>query len=62
MEAYMSLLDIGDKILSCSLNGGGHLTHSSKVSYVRKNILRKVDSAVFPRVQGGPLENIIAAK
>lgn len=36
MAAYMSLLQLGDTILSPSLNGGGHLTHSSPVSFVSK--------------------------
>lgn len=36
MAAYMALLNPGDKILACSLNGGGHLTHSSPVSFVSK--------------------------
>lgn len=36
MAAYMALLNLGDKILSCSLNGGGHLTHSSPVSFVSR--------------------------
>ena len=34
--AYAALLDIGDKILSCSLQSGAHLTHSSPVSFVSK--------------------------
>ena len=36
MAAYMSILDIGDTILSMSLDAGGHLTHSSSVSFVSK--------------------------
>jgi glycine hydroxymethyltransferase len=28
----------------------------------QKNLARKIDSAVFPGMQGGPLENVIAAK
>lgn len=36
MAAYMALINPGDKILACSLNGGGHLTHSSPVSFVSK--------------------------
>ena len=36
MAAYMALLNPGDKILSASLNSGGHLTHSSPVSFVGK--------------------------
>ena len=36
MAAYAALLNIGDKILSPSMNGGGHLTHSSPVSFVSK--------------------------
>ena len=36
MAAYMAFLNPGDKILSCSLNGGGHLTHSSPVSFVSR--------------------------
>lgn len=36
MAAYMSLLQLGDPILSPSLNSGGHLTHSSPVSFVSK--------------------------
>lgn len=34
--AYAALLDIGDKILACSLQSGAHLTHSSPVSFVSK--------------------------
>lgn len=36
MAAYMALLDLGDTILAPSLNSGGHLTHSSPVSFVSK--------------------------
>lgn len=36
MGAYMALLELGDKIMACSLNGGGHLTHSSPVSFVSR--------------------------
>ena len=36
MAAYMSILDVGDRILAPSLNSGGHLTHSSPVSFVSK--------------------------
>lgn len=36
MAAYMALINPGDKILACSLNGGGHLTHASPVSFVSK--------------------------
>lgn len=36
MGAYMALLELGDKIMACSLNGGGHLTHSSSVSFVSR--------------------------
>lgn len=36
MEAYMSLLVPGDKILSMGLNDGGHLTHGSPVSFSGK--------------------------
>jgi len=36
MAAYMSVLDLGDTILSMSLDAGGHLTHSSPVSFVSK--------------------------
>lgn len=36
MAAYMALLRLGDPILSPSLNSGGHLTHSSPVSFVSK--------------------------
>ena len=36
MQAYMTLLDLGDTILSMSLDAGGHLTHSSSASFVSK--------------------------
>lgn len=36
MAAYSALLKPGDKILASSLNSGGHLTHSSPVSFVGK--------------------------
>lgn len=36
MAAYMSILDPGDSILAMSLDAGGHLTHSSPVSFVSK--------------------------
>ena len=36
MAAYAALLKPGDKILASSLNSGGHLTHSSPVSFVGK--------------------------
>lgn len=36
MAAYMSVLNPGDTILSMSLSAGGHLTHSSPVSFVSK--------------------------
>ena len=36
MAAYAALLKPGDKILAASLNSGGHLTHSSPVSFVGK--------------------------
>lgn len=36
MAAYMSVLDLGDTILAMSLDAGGHLTHSSPVSFVSK--------------------------
>ena len=36
MAAYAALLKEGDKILSGSMNGGAHLTHSSPVSFVSK--------------------------
>ena len=36
MAAYMALLNLGDTILAPSMNGGGHLTHSSPVSFVSK--------------------------
>ena len=36
MAAYMSVLNLGDTILSMSLDAGGHLTHSSPVSFVSK--------------------------
>ena len=36
MAAYFSILNPGDKILSMSLDAGGHLTHSSNVSFVSK--------------------------
>lgn len=34
--AYAALLNVGDTILASSLNSGGHLTHSSPVSFVSK--------------------------
>lgn len=36
MAAYMSILDVGDKILSMSLDAGGHLSHGASVSFVSK--------------------------
>lgn len=36
MEAYMAILNPGDTILAMSLDAGGHLTHSSPVSFVNK--------------------------
>lgn len=36
MAAYMSVLDIGDTILASNMDAGGHLTHSSPVSFVSK--------------------------
>ena len=36
MAAYMSVLNNGDTILAMSLDAGGHLTHSSPVSFVSK--------------------------
>ena len=36
MAAYMSILNVGDSILSMSLDAGGHLTHGSAVSFVTK--------------------------
>jgi glycine hydroxymethyltransferase len=37
METYFALLDIGDPILSMSLDHGGHLTHGSPVSFSGKH-------------------------
>ena len=37
MEAYYSILDIGDKILSMSLDQGGHLTHGHSVNFSGKH-------------------------
>ena len=34
MAAYMSILEVGDTILSMNLDAGGHLTHGSPVSFV----------------------------
>ena len=42
MEAYHSLLELGDKILSMSLNHGGHLSHGHKVNFSGKHY--KIDS------------------
>lgn len=36
MAAYLSVLNVGDRILSMSLDAGGHLTHSSEVSFVSR--------------------------
>ena len=37
MIAYASLLQLGDKILTLSLNEGGHLTHGSPVNFSSKH-------------------------
>lgn len=37
MIAYASLLDLGDRILTLSLNEGGHLTHGSPVNFSAKH-------------------------
>ncbi len=37
MIAYASLLNLGDKILTLSLNEGGHLTHGSPVNFSSKH-------------------------
>ncbi len=36
MEAYFALLELGDSILSMSLDQGGHLTHGHKVNFSGK--------------------------
>jgi glycine hydroxymethyltransferase len=36
MAAYMSLMKVGDTLLSLDLNSGGHLTHGSKVNFSGK--------------------------
>lgn len=36
MAAYMSVLNVGDKVLSLSLNDGSHLTHGSSVNFSGK--------------------------
>ncbi|MDA8123891.1 MAG: serine hydroxymethyltransferase [Deltaproteobacteria bacterium] len=36
IAAYLSLLSIGDRILSMNLDAGGHLSHGAKVSIVSK--------------------------
>lgn len=37
MGAYRAILNYGDRVLGMSLNSGGHLTHSSKVSFIGKD-------------------------
>lgn len=37
MEAYFALLELGDSILSLSLDQGGHLTHGHKVNFSGKH-------------------------
>ena len=36
LEAYRSLLNLGDKVLSLQLNDGGHLTHGANASFSSK--------------------------
>jgi glycine hydroxymethyltransferase len=36
MEAYLSIIKPGDKIMGLNLSSGGHLTHGNKVSFTGK--------------------------
>lgn len=36
MAAYMSILDVGDKVLAINLDQGGHLTHGHKLNFSGK--------------------------
>src|SRR5262249_13115364 len=58
MAAYMSLMDVGDTMLSLDLNSGGHLTHGSSVNFsgklykvVHYGLSRETETIDFAQVQ-----------